>query len=150
MQADYHLHLTFPHPTSPKAANTVASRELPFSLMKLPHLIAFPFSYKTVEKWATVLSPWHVGGRCKGCQASTTHPLEAHPSISKRRLLVRVGAMLGEMPQPQPTPVFLELCGANYKSNKAKTTSVLCTIVSRAEQAQMRSLTEFIQARGRG
>lgn len=106
MQADYHLNLTFPHPTSPKAANKVASRELPFSLMKLPHLITFPFSYKTVEKWATVLSPWHVRGRCKGCQASTTHPQEAHPSISKRRLLVHVGAMLGKMPQPQPTPVF--------------------------------------------
>lgn len=43
MQADYRLNLTFPHPTSPKAANKVASRELPFSLMKLPHLIVFPF-----------------------------------------------------------------------------------------------------------
>lgn len=40
MQADYLLNLTFPHATLPKAANKV------FSLMRLPHLIVFPFCPK--------------------------------------------------------------------------------------------------------
>lgn len=119
MQADYLLNLTFPHPNPPKAATKAASRELLFSLMRLPHLAAFPFWEKTADKQATLFSPqlqrlsgwqahehfsYHSLGDTSIARPVTSMPKKPTPVIGRRQTLARVSAMLSKVPPTQPAP----------------------------------------------